>query len=67
MIVIENKFDIGDVVYLRTDKDQDPAIILSIQIFKEGEPLYEVIRNTTTSRHYDFELSHQRDQLLTCT
>jgi len=64
MIVVDNTFDHGDVVYLRTDIDQHPAIVIAIRIYKGGEYLYEVIRGTVTSTHYDFELSKEKNILI---
>lgn len=62
-MVIDNKFEIGDTVYLVTDTEQHPGLIISIKIFKGGEYLYEVIRGTVSSMHYDFELSTQKNVL----
>lgn len=55
-MVIENKFDIGDIVYLVTDPDQIRRIITGITIRPTGI-LYEVSLGATDSDHYDFELS----------
>lgn len=63
-MVIDNVFDHGDVVFLKTDIEQNPGIIISIKIFKGGEYLYEVIRGTVTSQHYDFELSKEKNILI---
>lgn len=63
-MIINNVFDFGDIVYLKTDVDQNPAIVLSIKVFKNGEYLYEIIRGTTTSLHYDFELSTEKYVLI---
>ena len=63
MITIDNKFEIGETVYLVTDKEQIPRMVTAF-IVDKGTTLYEVINTTTTSRHYDFELSNEINVLL---
>jgi hypothetical protein len=60
-MVVENKFDIGQVVYLRTDKEQEPCIITCLTVYRDGDVLYEVNRGSHSSRHFDFELSNERN------
>ena len=64
MMVIENKYEIGQTVYLITDEDQLPRIIMAIIIENCGV-MYEMINTTTTSRHYDFEISDEKHLQLT--
>lgn len=61
MIVIENIFDIGDEVYLKTDREQLKRIIFGFEIFKAGEILYKCICGTIVSVHYEFELTKEKD------
>lgn len=56
---IDNKFNIGDYVYVITDKEQDVGIITSIMI-SQFELVYLVSRNSITDRFYDFELSSDK-------
>jgi hypothetical protein len=39
-MIIENKYEIGQKIYLITDKEQDPRIITAIKIFSNGTLLY---------------------------
>lgn len=64
MINIDNKFDIGQTVYLKTDTDQSQRIISAIKI-TVGHLIYEVCCGTNSSWHYDFEMSEQVDVLKT--
>lgn len=64
-MVIENKFEIKDTVYLVTDKDQNPGIVTSIKIFSGGELLYIISMGKAWSEHYDFELSYEKNILIT--
>ena len=63
-MVIENKFNIGQTVYLVTDQDQKPRIILSIAVNKY-DLIYEMTSGTDTSRHYDFEISEEKQLQVT--
>lgn len=62
MLNIDNKFDIGQVVYLKTDSEQSQRLCVGIYVSK-CELLYEVILGTTVSRHFDFEISETADVL----
>lgn len=62
-IVIEPKYDIGSIVYLVTDEQQLPRIVMSI-IVNKYDLIYELINTTTTSRHYDFEISETKNILV---
>jgi len=66
MLNIDNKYDIGQIVYLKTDREQQPRMVLSIMVNKY-DLLYELIVGTTTSRHYAFELSETVDVLTAIT
>ena len=57
---IDNKYDIGQTVYLKTDKDQLERIITSIQI-SYNNLLYRLSCVDTETWHYDFELSDEKN------
>lgn len=61
MIVVENEYDFGDIVYLKTDNEQLPRMITSIEVFKNGELLYKLACGTVTTPHYEYEISSQKD------
>lgn len=62
-MVVDNKFNHGETVYLVTDKDQLPRMIYCIKVFK-NDILYEVVCGTVSSAHYDFELSLEANVLM---
>lgn len=64
MIVIDNKYEIGDIVYLKTDADQLARIVTSIQVFKVGELIYKLACGINESPHYDFEISKEPDLVI---
>jgi hypothetical protein len=65
-MLIENQFDIGQEVYLKTDKDQLVRLVTSIQI-RTGSLLYELSCGSSSSWHYEFEITVQANVLLTST
>ncbi len=67
MMVIENEFSHGDFVYLKTDKEQYQRIVTSIICYKAGELVYNIRCGTTTSEHYEYELSKEVNVLLSTT
>ena len=62
---INNEFEFGDIVYLKTDTDQRPRIVMAMEIYLGGEILYKVGCGTIHSYHYAMELSKDRDILMT--
>lgn len=61
MIVIEPKYEFGDFVYIKTDKDQDQRIVTALVLCPAGDILYELTCGTVSSKHYDFELSKEKN------
>ena len=57
---IDNKFDIGQAVYLKTDPEQRERLVTAIIIRGYGI-LYSVSFETDESTHYDFEISNDKD------
>lgn len=57
---IELDFEVGQVVYLTTDKDQSKRIVTGILMRPNGVT-YELTCGTTTSWHYAFEASVNQD------
>lgn len=62
-MIIDNKFDLKQIVYLKTDKDQLPRIVVRIQIGLMGL-LYCLNQGTLESWHYDFEMTEEKDLLM---
>lgn len=62
MMVINNKHEIGDIVYLITDADQLKRIVFSIVVYKT-DIIYKVTAGTIISEHYEFEISDEKNVL----
>lgn len=61
-IVIDNKYNIGDTVYLITDKEQLPRMVFSFVVYR-NEIVYRLATGGTSSDHYDFEISDTKNIL----
>lgn len=61
--VLNNKFEIGDTVYLKTDPDQLPRIVFCFEV-TASETLYKLACGVGNSVHYDFEISVTKNVLI---
>jgi hypothetical protein len=66
MMVIDSKFEIGQLVYLRTDIEQYQRIVYGVIIYKDSV-LYRLAFGMATSDHYEFEISFEPDTVLKTT
>jgi len=55
-IEIEVKFKIGDLVYLKTDKEQSLRIVTWYIVSQKGV-LYRLAAANSDSFHYDYEIT----------
>jgi len=62
MMLLENKYNIGDIVFLKTDNDQCERIVTALFITK-GEIQYQLSYGSETQYHYDFEISKNKNVL----
>lgn len=67
MMVIDNKYDYEQQVYLKTDVDQKVRIVTGLLIRPNGLISYELSCRTEARWHYDFEISTEKDVLKTTT
>jgi hypothetical protein len=58
---IENTFEIGQTVYLKTDPDQLERFVTGLFVRPGNRLMYELACAEDTSQHYDFEISAERD------
>ncbi len=66
MMIVECKYGYGDIVYLKTDSDQSKWIVCSILVTKAGV-IYNLSSGIKTYGAYDFEISLEKDILITST
>ena len=62
MMVVDNKYDIGDRVYLVTDPEQSECIITAI-VLKPSGHIYELSCGVSSSLHFDIELTTERNEV----
>lgn len=60
-MTIDNKYDLGQIAYLLTDKEQSERIVTSIQIMSKSSIMYQLSCGTATSWHYDYEMISSKD------
>jgi hypothetical protein len=65
-MLIDNKFNIGDEVYLKTDADQNCRLVTGLNI-RSSIISYDLNCGVTESTHYDFEITVEKDVLKTTT
>jgi hypothetical protein len=58
-VEVKIQFDIGDIVFLRTDPEQNERMITRFMVSKPSIE-YEVVCGTEVSLHYGFELSKEK-------
>lgn len=67
MMVIDNKYGFGQEVYLKTDTDQKLRIITGMLLRPNGLVSYELSCGIDSRWHYDFEISTEKNVLMTTT
>lgn len=64
-MTIKNKFNIGDMVYLKTDPEQHPRMVIGISIKPNGFT-YILAFGSNESYHYELEISNTKDTFTVC-
>ena len=63
-MIIDNTFEIGEIVYLKTDTDQEPHIVTGIQL-KNKQISYILSCGRMSDVYcYDIEIQREKDMLL---
>lgn len=61
-MIIQNKYDFGDTVYLKTDTDQNAWLVTGIKA-TPNDLIYILSQGTREYPAYDIELSKEKDVL----
>lgn len=56
-VTIYVEFKIGDIVYIRTDMENEPSIVVGYEVLPSDLVKYRVNNENYTTSFYDFELS----------
>jgi len=67
MLITKHKiiYQIGEVVYLKTDEDQQPRMITGIVLRPNNTVLYYLTNSTTETSHFDIEISREKSLIFT--
>lgn len=60
-MVINNAFEIAEIVYLITDTQQKKRVVTAIIVCPDDSYLYELSCGVENEKHYDFEISREVD------
>lgn len=63
-ILIRSKYDFGQIVYVKTDTNQDPRQIIGVQGTADGGILIKLTTASDVTWHYECEISEEKDTLL---
>ena len=66
MMMIQNEFSFGDIVFLKTDKEQMQRIVTGILVIPIGLT-YKVACGSTETWHYEMEMTSEKNILITAT
>jgi len=67
MLIVRNKFELTNIVYLITDSQQLKRIVTGIIIRANDVIMYELSCGTDSSWHHEFELSAEKDTVMAVT
>jgi hypothetical protein len=55
------RYELGDIVYLRTDEEQLPRMVTGWIIRAASGPRYELTQGLLVSQHQELELSREKE------
>lgn len=59
---IQNKYNLGDIVWLITDSQQQPRQIVAIKIDISGGLMYMLVAGEAVTWHYEAEIQPKADK-----
>jgi len=65
-MIIKTKYDIGDIVYLKTDINQKERMITMVSV-TPGSHVYTLSCGDDSSDHYEIEITDTKDVIKTLT
>jgi hypothetical protein len=64
IVTIEIDFEIGETVFLKTDIDQMPRMVVAIIIGGNNSILYRLASATNETVHYACEITHEKSPVM---
>ena len=65
-MIIEPKYNLKQIVYLKTDAEQKERLVTCF-VVRENDILYELACGESCSAHFDFEIAIEKNVLITST
>ncbi len=63
-MTINNKYAIGQIVYLKTDDQQLKRMVLAIQVRANSQIIYTLASGSNESFHFEMEISTEKNILI---
>jgi hypothetical protein len=63
-ILVRCKLDFGQIVYVKTDTNQDPRQVIGVQATADGGMLIKLTIDGDATWHYECEVSEEKDVML---
>lgn len=63
-MIIQNNYELGEIVYLKTDPQQQPRQIVGIHVTIDGGLLYKCVAGLEVDLHFEVEFSREKDIVL---
>lgn len=60
-MLLENKYNLGDLVYLKTDVDQELRMVTAIQVCLDKGMIYSLSLGANETKHYELEISKTKN------
>jgi hypothetical protein len=62
-MILEAKYNFGDILYLKTDKDQLARIMTRVQCTKDST-MYELSCGSASSWHFEYEICVEKSVVM---
>ncbi len=66
-MILNNEFEMGEIVYLKTDTTQQARQIVGINVSIDGGLLYKCVAGLDVDLHFEAELSREKDMVIVTT
>lgn len=63
-MLIETDFELRQIVYLKTDEEQLPRMVTSVEVACDMSVMYHLACGTQVSTHFGFEISPTQNELI---
>lgn len=61
MTILNNRFSLGEIVYLKTDQEQSPRIVTAFMYSFGEQLLYRLAQGEFDSLHFEVEITSEKE------